>query len=389
MRTVLAWVLLLVAASPSGANPRDASAVRAEYVEVWTRLVAAKIDVGEMQAAVAASDDLRRAWALMGERLTIALRRRPSATADELRAELRSLNPEDTVAVCESSSSDEFERYAGEVFCSLARFAIDADVLEIEPTPRSVFAVAVRYSYFGRLLVVSPAGLATSEDIGRCGVLHSLPSAAAGHRRFYAYSRCDDWPTSCCGGGDLSLWTWDGRSAVAAVRGTFNASRPGCSNDPRNGSLYVHGRWLKLYGRRFLRTFSEGCPGAVVQSIWKIQLDDDGVRNLGQQLVVPEYQVADRLIARVLHGGNAEKLASADAVRSLRTLLARTTWLGFAGGRHVERTPGRTRFVLLTDEASLTLTIERRHQRPFVVAVEEASPDDRAMATAGARRAMR
>jgi hypothetical protein len=376
MRNLLLSILVMLAGSTAGAGPRDASGVRAEYVQVWTRLVAAKVDVGEKEAAVRASDDLRRAWELMGEWVAAALRRRLVATADDLRAELRALNPEDPRAACDSTSEDEVEHYMDELFCFLARFFIEADVLEIEPAPRSVFAIAVRYSYFGRLLVVAPDGLAASEEIGRCSVLRPLPSATRGQPRFYAYSRCDDWPTSCCGGGHLSIWTWDGRSAAAMVRGSFNASRPGCSDDPRNGKLYVHGRWLKLYARRSLRTLSEGCPGPTIQSIWKVRLDDDGVRDFGHALVVPEYEVADRLLARVLHGGNAQKLASPDAVQSLRTLLAGKTVLGLATGHHLDRMPGRTRFVVATDRERLAFTIARRHRRPFIVAVDAASPAD-------------
>lgn len=388
---LLAMLVVLAMAATAGGQVRDAEAIRDEYRSTWARLVATRVQPWTT-SAVEQSNDFRRAWELTGEWLVAVLRQPGAATATDVRSALVALNPEDVMAACKSAG--EPDEIGDEFFCRIERFSLDGDVLTLGPGPRSVFAVAARSSYFGRLLLVSPEGLLASEPIGRCAALRSLPATTSGDARFFAFSHCDDWPTSCCGGGTLGIWRWDGRRLHGLVARSFGVPRPGCGDDPRlDRVLYERGRWLKLYTRGG-RIFSTSCSGSELKRLWKIRIDPDGVRDLGSRMVVPELDLADRLIHRVALGAPAIKLAAPDVTERLGAMLRggetcdpsgrcrtryRTVRYSILGRWRVTRAAGTSSLLLqLDDPLNLVFTFAERRGRPYVVSIDTAPCEDRA-----------
>lgn len=251
----------------------------------------------------------------------------------------------------------------------LARFAVDTDVLQLEPAPRPVFALAVSYAYFGRLLVVGTRGLLASAEINRLGDIEPLPDPGHGKKRFYVNGNWGDWPTSGCNGGELSIWRWDGRRAWAEVQGKYDWPR--AWEDPRwTRNVRVHGRWLKVYTRGG-RVLSECCSCATLKALWKIRLDPDAVRDLGTRLSAPDLDLVDRLIDRVSRRENATHLASPAAIERLEHLLGKEKPLVFVYSFRVTDDQQGTRLDLMADGLPFTFTIARRDgQPPHVTAVD-------------------
>src|SRR5258705_13454571 len=193
MRSRPCHALFAIALLAAPAAGRTIDEIRRDSATTWARLVALDVHGGRDVDAIEASDDLARAWELMGEFVAATLRVHPDATARELRDALRSLDAEDRVAVCKPKDEDVEDI---PIFCELAHFGIEPDVLALSSAPHAVFALAVSYSYFGRLLVVSGDGVVASRKVHRRGEIRALPDGAGGAKRFYV--RCDwgDWPTS-------------------------------------------------------------------------------------------------------------------------------------------------------------------------------------------------
>jgi hypothetical protein len=78
-------------------------AIGVEYRAVWQRLVDTHVDVGDSATRVERSDDLARAWQLMGAAVASTLVRHPEASPADVVAALEALNPENPVATCDSN----------------------------------------------------------------------------------------------------------------------------------------------------------------------------------------------------------------------------------------------------------------------------------------------
>src|SRR5260221_6261723 len=89
--------MAMVAAS---APARTVDEIRGDYAVTWARLVARDVDVVDDLDAIEASDEVGRAWTLMGEMLVATLRAQPGAGADDMRRAVPSLDVEDCTAVC-------------------------------------------------------------------------------------------------------------------------------------------------------------------------------------------------------------------------------------------------------------------------------------------------
>jgi len=354
---------LVFAATTTSAAPRGEEAIRAEYGAVWQRLVDTHIDVGETETRVERSDDLGRAWELMGDLVASTLARRPNATPADVAAALDALNPEDRVGPC---PEDEL----GDVFCRLARFVIGARVLPLGGEP-AVVAVAIDYSYFGRLLVVSREGILTSRKIHRRSEIRGLPDATTATKRFYVRGDGEDWPTSNCGGGELSVWEWRDGRLRSVVQHWYAHPREG----GRFNRVFRHGRWLKLYDR-YVRTVFWSCASTTGLRIWKLRIDPDRIHDFGQRLADRNLEVVDRVVRRVGRGRLLKSLATPAATAELRDAL---------GGHDPTRTwdyyrvepDGRSARLMLAgpDEPTLVFTIDWSRGRPVVTAVRGEGPD--------------
>ena len=338
---------------------------------VWNELLATHVDVGKSERAVASSEALARAWIVMGDLLAASLRANPRSTAIDVHDVLVSLNPEDVGVACRGAdpTGEEFE-----IFCRLARFSIETDVLDLAGRPKPVFALAVRYSYFGRLLVVSADGVASSENIGRCGAFTRLPDARDGQKRFAIDSHCNDWPTSRCGGGRFNVWQWDGRRVRLLTQRRYGAPR--CSEDARWDHVHARGRWIKLYVVG-ARTLSDSCGGGSLEQLAKIRLDPDGIRVFGPRFVSPEFQLADELMDRVRRVRPIRGMASDEAAERLRALMGSKDWRGMICRCDRAVTSVGRRLTIHTDGAPAIAftTVSHPGRRPVVVEVAEDSTE--------------
>jgi hypothetical protein len=201
-----------------------------EYRTVWQRLVDTHVDVGESETRVERSADLARAWDLMGTVVASTLAQRAGRIAGRDRRGTGRLNPEDRVGPCEG---DEF---SGDLFCRLQRFVIAADVLPLGGDP-PVVAVALRYSYFGRLLVVSRTASRRRSRWSDAAALHALPDATSGAATVLRVQPLRRLADQLLRRRTLSVWRWDGRAGDSARRSWLRrAPILGCTDDRALGS---------------------------------------------------------------------------------------------------------------------------------------------------------
>jgi hypothetical protein len=367
LRALLAGTVMVTAA-----RGEDADAIRREYAQTWSRLVSLDVQPGDKIKAVAASDDLRRAWQLIGEFAAAFLREHPRATSAEVRAALGSLDPEDPAATCKHEGAEPEEDFP--IFCELARFGIQVDVVPLEPAARPVFGLAVGMSYFGRLLVVTPDGVSASEEIIRRGRIGRLADTAAGGKRFYVRGDWGDWPTSNCGSGELSVWQWDGHELHRLARRSYGYPR----DPPRFNRVFRHGRWLKLYGRGARSLFSS-CSATEPTQLWKIRVDPETIRDFGPRFVRIELGTTDRLVDRVLHRRDVREIASPAVIERLTSWLAGAAHSVSWDGYRVDSGPEAATVTVYNggkDRPDLVFTVVRRSGRPFVADVRRASASD-------------
>ena len=350
----------------SGRTPDE---IRRDYATTWARLVALDVQSGSDLDAVEASDDVGRAWDLMAEMASATLRANPAANSQDVRNALRSLDVEDRVATCRRPDAD-VEDFP--IFCELARFGVEADALALSPPPHAVFAIAVSYSYFGRLLVVSDEEVLASRRIHRRGEIRVLPDGAGGAKRFHVRGDAEDWPTSNCGGGELSVWEWrDGGLRSAAQHG-YGHPR----GEPRFNRIFRHGRWLKLYDREFRTVMSSCADGTIGRRIWKLRLDPDRIRDFGLRPVDRNFGVVEQVVHRGAHGRDPKGLATPAAMAEARELLAglrrRPLWDVY----RVETEGRRTRLSLTGwKDPTLVFTIDWSRGRPIVTGVRGEGPE--------------
>jgi hypothetical protein len=365
---LLAGIVMMTASSALGG---DADTIRREYAKTWSRLVSIDVQPGDKQKAVAGSDDLRAAWQLIGEFAAAFLREHPQATTEELREALRSLDPEDPVSAC-ASAFDDPEDFP--IFCVLSRFGIESDVLQLRPAPRSVFAVALSLSYFGRLLVVGPDGVSASEEINRRGRIRPLPDTRAGDQRFYVRGDWGDWPTSNCGSGELSVWQWDGHTIHRLAKRGYGYPR----DPPRFNRVFGHGRWLKLYSRG-ARSLFWSCSSPEPTLVWKIRVDPEATRDFGPRFVEIELGTVDRLADRVAHERDVREIAAPLVIERLTSWLAGAShWVSWDGYR-VDSGPAASTVTAYNggkERPDLVFTVVRRRGRPFVSDVRRASSSE-------------
>jgi hypothetical protein len=255
-------------------------------------------------------------------------------------------------------------------------FPTQKGIVAVDPAPRPAVAIVVRYGPFGRLLMVTPDGLQASEPAARCAHAERLVASRSGDRRLLVYSRCDDWPMSCCGGAFFGIWEWNGRTLVTRASRLFSVPRPGCADDSRIARvLFRHGRWLKLYGRDG-ETLKAPCSGPEPRRLWKIRVDADGVRDFGMHHIVAEVEAADVLLHRIITRGHTDALATPDAARRAAELLDGMDWLGLFHGYRVRRGAQRSDVLVAGDERALWITLERRGGRLYAVDARPAAEDE-------------
>jgi hypothetical protein len=105
-------------------------------------------------------------------------------------------------------------------------------------------------------------------------------------------------------GYELSVWRWDGSSAVPVLVGGY-----GQTLEIAVG-LTFQAPFLSLHVKDGFQTFYVTAPEPGRQMTWTILMVGDGVRDLGKTTEVPELDAVDALLARILRGGDTDDIAA-------------------------------------------------------------------------------
>lgn len=203
-------------------------------------------------------------------------------------------------------------------------------------------------------------------DPGRCGTLGAqlvrLPDAPAGHARFYVNATYAQMAESTVAG-QLSVWTWDGRTAHAlfAKRYLYNFDDEG---------IRLKGDLMTVRASDSYRTFFNCgmCVGR--QMDWRLRIGEDRVEDLGMMPVVPELDAVDELLYRAARHRPLDDMASPEAQAAAIALMADAyrdaqdqdfISIGMMGDTSVRHRDQRALVCLQTDDAgALTFTMEQR-----------------------------
>ena len=338
-------------------------------------------------------------WQVVGDWAVAFLRRYPTASASELATAVEGLNQGQTMGFDVgpvSATAPETTRFGSVVdtrnpdapaplfgvlaepedfFAEMATFPLKATAMQIVAAPERAFSVAVTSAFWGRLLVVSRRGLLDSKRIHRLGVPRALQPLADGSARFYVDGRSDDWPTSYCRGGEVSIWAWRGGRLRRLLQDWYSDSGP----DPGWG-IHRGRRGLKVATRARTRTMTECCACTETAAVWTIRLTPDGIDDRGLRYVTPEIGQIDGLLYRTLRGDDVSDLATPEVADALAAVLKRfcrddeTSYrLGMINGWRITR-DGDATLCSLDIDLDFTFRIGSRDGRPFVLAMPSPEP---------------
>lgn len=263
---------------------------------------------------------LNRIWPIVGEWSASYLRTHPAATAKDLAAAVKQLNG----AKCAKNDEP----------CLSYELAADA-----VPLGHDTFAVLASYPQSATFFVVAKSGVlwnikdvavqhyAKRDEIGywvwiefpfgdgpMIGRIGPLPPTRSGHARFYVNGE----GAALAGGTyrkQISVWEWDGHTAVPEVIKSYWVSVQTDANELTNGEFRIpmKGQYKTFYS-------CGQCPEPRVT--WTLRVTPDGVRDLGRKHAVPELQRLDELFARFLHRRSTSDLASPRVAAALHKYLS-------------------------------------------------------------------
>jgi hypothetical protein len=260
-------------------------------------------------------------WSVRG------VRSHPSATAADLAAHIRRLDP--------NTKDDD---------------AFDVSVVRLDGPQGTAWAIACAADWLGTFFVVAEEGVrahvawdvkaaARAPNETRDGILRwgndvepgvhdgpligrlaALPASAQGHARFYVDAVTQPWM-----GDDrpaqISIWEWTGSEARPLFMGLYDT----CS---LTHSVRHDGSRLQITTRENARTFFTcgscdltGEPGG----IWTLLLTQQSVLDQGHRWALPRLKVLDDLIAGIRDGTDVSAVAADGVQRQI------AGWLSGAG----------------------------------------------------------
>jgi hypothetical protein len=208
--------------------------------------------------------------------------------------------------------------------------------------------------------------------IPRLGV---LPSDAHGRPRFYidgAYAQSAGGTI----GAQMSVWLWDGTTARPQIARTY-----ALMVDQAVGAR-VEGDQLLVQEKKFFRTFF-GCGMCEErQTDWTVRLAPDGVEDLGEESRVPELDVVDELLFRVIHDQPAIDVAAPSAiefakrmVEEARTAIPDADWEEFPSLGMIDEwavwSSGRILCLSLDLAGSILFTLTRAGGKLFITEIQK------------------
>jgi len=295
---------------------RGARQLRAKYDAARDALLDARradrtqLDYGKESPAVLELYD--RAWKVIGEWTVAYLRRNPRPTPGSLAAAIAELNQ---TAGDGCVAKGDYELEGGPVFVEC--FVVSARVLRLGSDPDSAYAVALSFGWRGKLLFVSPSRDLVWKEVlpARVGTIVALPDDRRGRHRFYVDARPgDDFPLGSLACKEMTVWDWDGRQARELVRHNYTTFK--------SEGVRHRGEWLTMHTRGGIRTFYVSNQDRRLMATQRVRVTPNGVQDLGLRYDAPEYQLADELLHRTLHGEDVSLIATPDAARRTAALLA-------------------------------------------------------------------
>ncbi|HEU5046601.1 MAG TPA: hypothetical protein VFT64_02035 [Rickettsiales bacterium] len=135
-----------------------------------------------------------------------------------------------------------------------------------------------------------------------------LPADKNGHARFYIDAT---YAQSAGGtqGKQITLWAWDGTNAH------LQFARNYLIGIDQDAGTRVEGNLLKVQQKKSFRTFFMSASSPERQVDWIVQIEPEGMKEVGEEVVVPELDAVDELFYRLIKGTPASDIASPAAIK--------------------------------------------------------------------------
>jgi hypothetical protein len=162
----------------------------------------------------------------------------------------------------------------------------------------------------------------------------TLPAGSNGRPRFYVQATYRS-EIGFTVGGQLSIWEWNGSAARPLLVRNFGymlaQSAPVLTVNGATLTLGIKGEFTHFYA-------CGQCEGR--QMAWRFRARRRGIVDLGQQSLVPEVDLVDRVVDRLLHGENVSSLSDRAPAEFLRREIAMNqeppAAAGFGGRDYLE-----------------------------------------------------
>jgi hypothetical protein len=153
------------------------------------------------------------------------------------------------------------------------------------------------------------------------GRVLEAPRSGAGLPRFLVWAHANpmmggDWPTQ------LSLWTWDGHEARPQFVGGARFAVDYEWDFRRDGSR------LEVHTKEPMKSFFACGSCEELESVWRLDLEPEGLKDLGREPLTTELALADELIDRVRRGAGKRSALERSLAVLLREAPARPASLG-------------------------------------------------------------
>ena len=389
MATLIATLLImLLAKAGDQAFARNVSPTMAPFR-------AAEVALSHHSDGIFLDDDprapalLRRIWTIAGQRAIDYLNRHPATSAPRLRAAIGKLSRNLRVETVELDARTYLVSVSlgdmGTVFIvtnpdKQSKVAWTIADLAAHPPP----GLEILSAWSGEQARLSCRRSETGDEFGFCGPVSSdwyggaigkLPDQGDGSHRFYltvGYAQ----RAGATVGGQLSLWRWTGRTAEPLLARTYVYTMD------QKLRLQVDGNLLRVGIKDNFQSFFVTSPEEGRQLVWTIRSDPDRIVDLGKASTVPELDLVDTLIQRLLKKEPASDIASPVVATKIESKIADVqkdnnfSELNFAFGElfgwHLESHQQQKQLCVATDiGGSFRFDIITVHGKPWLSTATE------------------
>jgi hypothetical protein len=314
---------LWIVASGGPALALDETAGKAAFQAAEIAL-AAHSDGFSLDGEPKTSSLLTQLWSIAGRWAVDFINEHPSATTAELTASIRTLSPQlGAAAVKLDPRTFLVSMHSGEIGTVLIiaerghRFEIAWTIADDTASRPRDFDVIAAWSA-DRALDRCRQHVA-DEAWATCGPLFAttgaLPDERDGSHRFFV-SGTYAQPMGATVSAQLSLWRWTGGTAVPLLARIY-----GYMIDQEHG-IRVDGDILHVGIKGEFKTFTVcgACDGR--QMDWTIRVGPDGIEDLGEASLVPELDLIDTLLDRLIKQEPTTDIAAPAVARALAATIA-------------------------------------------------------------------